>query len=35
MLGRLYDYKVPYSKYVELRSERLAQQMAAYENQQG
>lgn len=34
MLGRLYDYKVPYSKYVELRSDRLAQQMAAYENQQ-
>lgn len=34
MLGRLYDYKVPYSKYVELRGERLAQQMAAYENQQ-
>ena len=34
MLGRLYDYKVPYSKYVELRKERIAQQTAAYENQQ-
>ena len=34
MLGKLYDYKVSYSKYVELRRERRAQQMAAYENQQ-
>ena len=34
MLGRLYDYKVPYSKFVELRAERLAQQRAAYDNQQ-
>ena len=34
MLGRLYDYKVPYSEYVELRRERIAQQTAAYENQQ-
>ena len=33
-LGRVYDYKVPYSKFVELRQERRAQQMAAYENQQ-
>ena len=33
-LGRAYDYKVPYSKYVELRRERREQQMAAYENQQ-
>ena len=33
-LGKIYDYKVPYSKYVELRAERRAQQMAAYENQQ-
>ncbi len=32
-LGKLYDYKVPYSKYVELRAERRAQQLAAYENQ--
>ena len=34
MLGRIHDYKVPYSKYLELRKERLAQQTAAYENQQ-
>ena len=34
MLGHMHDYKVPYSKYVELRAERLAQQMASYENQQ-
>ena len=34
MLGRIYDYKVPYSQYVELRAERLAQQRAAYDNQQ-
>lgn len=34
MLGHITDYKVPYSKYVELRAERLAQQSAAYENQQ-
>ena len=33
-LGKAYDYKVPYSKYVVLRTERRAQQMAAYENQQ-
>ncbi len=34
MLGHVTDYKVPYSRYVELRAERLAQQTAAYENQQ-
>ena len=34
MVGRIHDYKVPYSKYLELRKERLAQQQAAYENQQ-
>ena len=34
MLGHVYDYKVPYSQYVELRKERMAQQTAAYENQQ-
>ena len=34
MLGRIHDYKVPYSKYLELRKERLEQQRAAYENQQ-
>jgi ATP-binding cassette subfamily F protein 3 len=33
-LGHIYDYKVPYSKFVELRAERRVQQMAAYENQQ-
>jgi ATP-binding cassette subfamily F protein 3 len=33
-LGKIYDYKVPYSKFVTLRTERRAQQMAAYENQQ-
>ena len=33
-LGKVYDYKVPYSKFVELRAERRQQQMAAYENQQ-
>ena len=34
MLGKIHDYKVPYSKYLELRAERMAQQNAAYENQQ-
>ena len=34
MVGRIHDYKVPYSKYLELRKERLSQQQAAYENQQ-
>ena len=33
-LGKVYDYKVPYSKFVTLRAERREQQMAAYENQQ-
>ncbi|MCI6680136.1 MAG: ABC-F family ATP-binding cassette domain-containing protein [Bacteroides sp.] len=33
MLGHIHDYKVPYSKYLELRAERLQQQNAAYENQ--
>ena len=33
-LGRIYDYQVNYSKYVELRKERYEQQMRAYENQQ-
>ncbi|HIY69431.1 MAG TPA: ABC-F family ATP-binding cassette domain-containing protein [Candidatus Alistipes intestinigallinarum] len=33
-LGKITDYKVPYSKYVVLRAERRAQQLAAYENQQ-
>ena len=34
MLGKLYDYKVPYSQYKILRKERMEQQRAAYENQQ-
>ncbi len=33
-LGQIYDYKVPYTKYVELRKERREQQIRAYENQQ-
>ena len=33
-LGVAYDYKVSYSKYVELHRERREQQMAAYRNQQ-
>lgn len=32
--GHAYDYKVNYSKFVELRRERVEQQMRAYENQQ-
>ncbi len=34
MLGKVYDYDVPYSKYKILRKERMEQQRAAYENQQ-
>ena len=34
MLGHVHDYKVPYTKYLELRAERIQQQTAAYENQQ-
>ena len=33
-LGKIYDYKVSYSHFVELRAERRAQQLAAYQNQQ-
>ena len=33
-LGKIYDYKVPYSHFVTLRAERRAQQLAAYQNQQ-
>lgn len=33
-LGKIYDYNVNYSRYVELRKERLEQQMRAYQNQQ-
>ncbi len=32
-MGRIYDYKVSYSKYLELRAERRIQQQAAYDNQ--
>lgn len=34
LLGHIHDYKVPYSQYVTLRAERIAQQTAAYQNQQ-
>lgn len=33
-LGRIYDYQVNYSHFVELRRERLEQQRRAYDNQQ-
>ena len=33
-LGRIYDYQVGYSEFVELRKERHEQQVRAYENQQ-
>lgn len=33
-LGQIYDYKVPYSKYVVLREEHIEQQKRAFENQQ-
>lgn len=33
-LGRIYDYKASYSRYLVLRADRIAQQTAAYENQQ-
>lgn len=32
--GKIYDYKVSYSRFVELRKERREQQQRAYENQQ-
>ncbi len=32
--GKIYDYKVSYTPYTELRKERIEQQMRAYENQQ-
>ncbi len=32
--GRIYDYKVSYTPFVQLRDERVQQQMRAYENQQ-
>lgn len=33
-MGRIYDYKVSYSQYLQLRAERRQQQQAAYDNQQ-
>ncbi|MDR0420093.1 MAG: ATP-binding cassette domain-containing protein [Prevotellaceae bacterium] len=33
-LGKIYDYKAPYSQFVQLRKERREQQIAAYQNQQ-
>jgi ATP-binding cassette, subfamily F, member 3 len=33
-VGKIFDYKAPYSKYIELRKERMGQQLASYENQQ-
>lgn len=33
-LGKIYDYKAPYTKYLELRKEFREQQLAAYRNQQ-
>ncbi len=33
-LGKIYDYKAPYTKYLNLREERVIQQKAAFENQQ-
>lgn len=32
--GKIYDYRVSYTKFTELRKERVEQQMRAYENQQ-
>lgn len=33
-LGRIYDYRVPWSQYIVLREERRTQQLAAFRNQQ-
>lgn len=33
-LGKVYDYKVSYSRFEELRKERMEQQLRAYQNQQ-
>lgn len=33
-LGKVYDYKAPYTKYLQLRQERREQELAAYQNQQ-
>lgn len=32
--GKIHDYKVPYTQFLELREERIGQMMAAYANQQ-
>ncbi len=32
--GRIYDYKVPYSEFIQLREDRLTHQKAAFNNQQ-
>lgn len=34
VFGSMYDFKVPYSKYMELREERYEQQIATYRNRQ-
>lgn len=34
VFGSMYDFKVPYTKYMELREERYEQQIATYKNQQ-
>ncbi len=31
---RIYDYKVPYTRYIQLRNERISQQKLAFDNQQ-
>ena len=33
-MGRIYDYKVNYSQYLQLRKERREQQQKAYDEQQ-
>jgi ATP-binding cassette subfamily F protein 3 len=33
-LGKIYDYRAPYSKYLEIKAERYEQQLHSYENQQ-
>ncbi len=32
--GKIYDYKVPYSKYIQLRNERIDRQKSAFDNRQ-
>ncbi|MEM9024990.1 MAG: ATP-binding cassette domain-containing protein, partial [Bacteroidota bacterium] len=34
IFGRIYDYKVPYTRYMVLREERYQQQLSTYKNQQ-